>query len=298
MSWQASKIVWENSKQTGGLKLTLLAIADFASPGNGWTCEAAIDTLAGMVGVSDRQIQKNLKALEDRGELVVERQIGRGNTNQYSLKPLIKGELEDTFNNTEKVNSSTEKVNSRVIKGELEDTQTNLTNLTNKNKTRADETLIALFEGMTAFTPPYETTDAYAEDWLAPAQAILSQSKDFAEAEARITYAIQHLRKIRYTIVSPKSVLKTALNWQPGDKAGTKQTTPHANGTNGSAADAIWDTALSHARRGDANFADPALRAAVVSYGWPKLQAIPEGKENFYKSDFMRIYHDKSTATP
>lgn len=134
MSWQASKYVWENSKQTGGMKLTLLAIADFASPQNGWTCEAAIETIAEMVGVSDRQIKKNLKALEDAGELNVSRNIGRGNTNIYSLLPLvkgepqdIKGEPQDTLNEQEKVNSSTEKVNSRVVKGEPQDTQTNIT---------------------------------------------------------------------------------------------------------------------------------------------------------------------------
>lgn len=164
------------------------------------------------------------------------------------------------------------------------------------NKTRGDAELIAFFEGMTAFTSPYETTDAYAEDWLAPMQAILGQSKDFAEAEARVTYAIQHLRKIRYTIISPKSILKTALNWQPGDKVGEKSS---ANGNghhvNGSASN-VWDTALDHARRGDPNFADQTLKAAVRAFGWPKLQAIPPGKENFYKSDFMRIYDDKSAT--
>lgn len=260
MSWQASKIVWENSKQTGGLKLTLLAIADFASPGNGWTCEAAIETLAGMVGVSDRQIKKNLKALEGCGELVIERQIGRGNTNQYSLAPLVKGELEDTFYQQEKVNPSTEKVNSGVIKGEPEDTQTNRTKITNKNKTRGDETLIAFFEGMTAFTPPHETTDTYAEDWLAPMQAILGQSKDFAEAEARVTYAIQHLRKIRYTIISPKSILKTALNWQPGDKAGSNG--HYANGSNGNTP--------------DKNQAMENIRKAVTTYGAKKYKQAME----------------------
>lgn len=196
--------------------MTLLAIADFASPQNGWTCEAAIETLADMVGVSDRQIKKNLKALEDCGELVVERQIGRGNTNQYSLKPLIKGEPQDTLNEQEKVNSGTEKVNSGVIKGEPQDTQTNRTKLTNKNKTRADESLIAFFEGMTAFTPPYETTDAYAEEWLQPVQAILSQSADYSEAENRLTWAIQEMRRKRYTIKSPKSCLTMALNWHDG----------------------------------------------------------------------------------
>lgn len=164
-----------------------------------------------------------------------------------------------------------------------------------KNKTRGDETLISFFEGMTAFTPPHYTTDAYAEDWLAPMQAILGQSKDFAEAEARVTYAIQHLRKIRYTIISPKSILKTALNWQPGDKAG--ENGHHSNGNGAAAHGDVWDKVLAHARRGDPNFTDPALKAAVIAFGWPKLQSIPTGDENFYRKDFMRIYHEQSATT-
>lgn len=100
-------------------------------------------------------------------------------------------------------------------------------------RTREDVALIALFEGMTGFTPPHDTTDMYAEEWLAPTRSILSQSRDFAEAEKRLTYAIIHLRKIRYTIKSPKSLLVTALNWYPDAIAGEK-----SNGTNGYAAHA------------------------------------------------------------
>ena len=239
MSWQASKIVWEKSKQTGGLKLTLLAIADFARPENGWTCEASIETLAKMVGVSDRQIKKNLKALEDCGELVVERQIGRGNTNQYSLKPLIKGEPDDTFYEQEKVNSSAEKVNSGAVKGEPDDTQTNITKLTNENKIRGDVQLVSYFEGMTGFTPPHNTTDNYAEDWLVPIHAILGQSQSVDEAMERLDFAIQEMRRKRYTIKSPRSCLTMALNWQPGDKPGGRPSINSSDATSNDKAIAL-----------------------------------------------------------
>jgi len=85
----------------------------------------------------------------------------------------------------------------------------------------------------------------------------------------------------------------------PQNSHGSKQ----ANGrspspSNGTADDgSVWDLVLAHARRGDSKFDDPAIRAAVVAYGWPKLQGIPTGKENFYKPDFMRIYHEQSTVT-
>lgn len=55
----------------------------------------------------------------------------------------------------------------------------------------------------------------------------------------------------------------------------------------------VWELALQHARRGDSSFSDPALKAAVRAFGWRKLQDIKAGDENFYRKEFMRIYHDQ-----
>lgn len=59
---------------------------------------------------------------------------------------------------------------------------------------------------------------------------------------------------------------------------------------------AIWDTVLQHARRGDSKFSDPVVTTAVRAFGWPKLQNIKPGDENFHRKEFLRIYHEQSTA--
>jgi hypothetical protein len=167
---------------------------------------------------------------------------------------------------------------------------------TNKNKkVRGDVQLIALFEGMTGFTPPHDATDIYAEDWLTPSQAILSQSSDFAQAEARLTWAIQEMRRKHYTIKSIKSCLTMALNWQPVPQPSTNG--HRANGRASPDDGNIWDTVLQYARRGDSGFTDPAMKTAVRAFGWRKLQDIKPGDENFYRKEFMRIYHEQSATT-
>lgn len=123
MSIEVSKMVWANSKQTGGLKLTLLALADYCRPENGLKCWPSIPTIAEMVGTNERQIKRNLAKLEELGELIILRNVGRSNTNLYDLSPL-KGVTDDTISEEEKVSSETEKVSSETIKGVTDDTQT------------------------------------------------------------------------------------------------------------------------------------------------------------------------------
>ena len=129
---QANKHIWNNSKQTGGLKLTLLAIAEFANEKNGWKCYPSIETLADMVGVTERQIKRNINQLEESGEIIVHRNTGRGNANIYDLSPIIKGDIcdrkgdmGDTLYEEEKVTSVTERVTSVTIKGDMGVTPTN-----------------------------------------------------------------------------------------------------------------------------------------------------------------------------
>lgn len=123
MSIEAYKMVWHNSKQTGGLKLTMLALAEYCNKKNAYKCWPSIRTLAQMVGTSERQIKRNIVKLEEAGEIVILRNVGRSNTNLYDLSPL-KGDTHDTFYETEKVTPVTEKVTSEVIKGDTHVTQT------------------------------------------------------------------------------------------------------------------------------------------------------------------------------
>lgn len=100
MSFEAYEAVWsikatKELKFTGGLRLTLLAIAEFASAKNGYTCEAAIGTLAEMVGTKPRQIERNVRELEGMKLLTTQINRGRGNTNVYCIAHLIKPVTQD-----------------------------------------------------------------------------------------------------------------------------------------------------------------------------------------------------------
>ena len=88
MSIEAYTAAW-NTPITGGQKLTLLALADFASAENGYTCYASIDTLAMMIGTERRQIQRNLAELAKTKYIKIGVCRGRGNTNVYDLTPIM-----------------------------------------------------------------------------------------------------------------------------------------------------------------------------------------------------------------
>lgn len=143
MSIEAYTAVWNHSQQTGGLRLTLLALADYASRANNYTCEASIATLANKVKVSQRQMTRNIKALEDAGEVAVFEQRGRGNTNIVSLSPLMvkvtcvsgfgednmtstspNAELENLTSETEKVTPVTQNLTSEAVKPDTDVTRT------------------------------------------------------------------------------------------------------------------------------------------------------------------------------
>lgn len=116
MSWQASKTVWEHSKQTGYAKLLLLAIADIAdATGKAWP---SIGKLAEMINVEERSAKRLIKQCEDAGELLISRACGRGNTNEYIITYCEKGDTPDTIMEEIKGDPTAQKGDSTVIKGD------------------------------------------------------------------------------------------------------------------------------------------------------------------------------------
>ncbi len=75
--------VWEHSKQTEGALLVLLSIADFADDDG--MAYPAIPRLAKKARLTDRQVQRVLRRIEDAGELTITRGIGRGQSNIYHV---------------------------------------------------------------------------------------------------------------------------------------------------------------------------------------------------------------------
>lgn len=136
-----------------GERLLLLALAEHIPDGK-HTCWPAVETLAGMIGVGDRQTQRIVRSLEDAGVIVVNVGRGRGHTTLYGLliglspeeqarvRQVVKGDIavspnepikgdisglkgdikDDTAMSPfieEKVTFPTEKVTSEVVKGDI-----------------------------------------------------------------------------------------------------------------------------------------------------------------------------------
>ena len=149
MSIKIMTRVWDLSEHKGTARLLLLALADHASDdGVAWP---GIPRLAHKTKVTERQVKRLLRTLEQSGELYTNVQGGRGNANLYLItlgfsedeirKTLVqrfefeleeastiaqeiakKGDTHVTFSESEKVTSRAEKVTpaspepSRIIK--------------------------------------------------------------------------------------------------------------------------------------------------------------------------------------
>lgn len=84
MSWQAVTWVLENSEATLGSRLILICIASHANR-EGRNAFPSIDTIAKETLMSRREIIYAIQSMEELGELIVIRGIGRGNPNHYEL---------------------------------------------------------------------------------------------------------------------------------------------------------------------------------------------------------------------
>lgn len=83
MSIKVMSAVWENSSQTGGSLLVLLALADFA--GDNGECYPAVKTLAEKARMSERNARYVLRGLEAAGEIATVVGGGRHGTSGYLI---------------------------------------------------------------------------------------------------------------------------------------------------------------------------------------------------------------------
>lgn len=106
--------LWERTTARGSALLVLLAIADRADA-SGLAC-ASVEALARMVHLTDRQVQKIVRALEVEGELYVDRGSGRGRTSAYRVLALVPERANPTtpFEPTEGGAAESERVNPSV----------------------------------------------------------------------------------------------------------------------------------------------------------------------------------------
>jgi biotin operon repressor len=91
MSGKATFWAWEQ-KVSGYTKLVLLSIADNANDFGGWSMSRAY--IAEKVGISDRQVAREVAKLKEAGLLNVEYNKGIKGTNYYQLNIKIKGDTQ------------------------------------------------------------------------------------------------------------------------------------------------------------------------------------------------------------
>ena len=221
MSIEAYKAAWD-SDCSGSVKLTLLAIADFSSKKNSYSCMASIATLARMVSVSNRQIKRNIAALENAGLIKIDYGQGRSNTNIYSMITLIKGDTHDTLNENikgdthdQKVTPMTpfikEKVTPVTVKGDTHDTLS----FTIPNNNKEGDPIQSLSDYFTSIAGVFPSASNYDVNWLAPLKLYFEKCGDLETAKETINRAVDFARNgssTRYTISSPRSIATIIAN--------------------------------------------------------------------------------------
>lgn len=84
MSIRVMSMVWENGPEKASERMLLLALADNANDAGG-RCFPSVETLARKCCLSERQVQRVLRSLEEGGWILVEFGNGRHGTNQYQI---------------------------------------------------------------------------------------------------------------------------------------------------------------------------------------------------------------------
>lgn len=212
MSIEAYKAAWATDC-AGSVKLTLLAIAEFASKKNGYTCTASIKTLANMISASPRQTKRNLATLEKLELITIERNKGRSYTNIYSINALMKGDTHDTIKEEIKVTPMTNKGDTQGRKGDTHDTLTvnNPIEPLLGDRNEVDE-LAQYFQSVAGVFPNPGSYEAY---WIDPLQLYLENAGSLEDAKQVIKRAVDFARngsEKRYTISSPRSIATIVAN--------------------------------------------------------------------------------------
>ena len=105
MSFEATQAVRKHSKQKRSAFLLLLTIADYVNEKKGGVAWAGVPRLADAARMSERQVQRLTRVLENSGELQVLRQQGPHGTNLYkvclpkNLVVSVAGDVGDTSGN-------------------------------------------------------------------------------------------------------------------------------------------------------------------------------------------------------
>jgi len=122
MSFRVVQAVWDRSTRRGTERLVLLAIADSVNDNQGGVAWLAVAKLAKKARLSERQVQRHIRALQKSGELQVSLGAGPKGANLYKIC-LSAENPERGEDIVTGANSSNEAVTSAPLKGDASVTQ-------------------------------------------------------------------------------------------------------------------------------------------------------------------------------
>jgi Helix-turn-helix domain len=183
MSIRVMSMVWENGPEKASERMLLLALADNANDAGG-RCFPSVETLARKCCLSERQVQRVLRSLEEGGWILVEFGNGRHVTNQYQIvvekvayTPPV-SPVTPWGDEPETVTSATETVTSATEKGD-----------THVTRTTREPSLQPPLATMAAFALDRETVDQKFDRWwkVVPKQVARGRArKTFSTAVKKV----------------------------------------------------------------------------------------------------------------
>lgn len=218
MGIQVMNAVWRHSKSQGRQRLVLLAIADHQGELGAWP---SIATLSTMANASERSIQRDIKALAELGELIVESRSaptqGQYKANRYWVN--LPGSPEVTDGDSEVTKTASE-----VTDSASEVTAGGVLTLNRTLNRNLKETLVSDFDRFWESYPRKTDKGSARRAFTtatkkADAELIISKAKAYADDP--------NLPERKY-IKHPATWLN-AEAWENGPLPERKKRTPEAN---------------------------------------------------------------------
>lgn len=163
--------VLDSSRSKGTARLLMVVLAEQAHEDG--VCWPGIERLARRVNTSDRNIQLLTRELEAQGELIVEVNAGRGNTNLYRVLPPATARrlIEELTAQLEKVKNSAEKVKISALLEKVKSSAEKVKDSAEKVKSSAQKVKPSSPEPLEPIEPKREPTAAGAREDAAAAAA-------------------------------------------------------------------------------------------------------------------------------
>lgn len=189
-------------------------------------CSASQERMSDELGIDRRTIIQHLDTLVEKGYLHVKKEIGKTNvyfdTGKANLCINLTGGVKINHTTCEKNSQVPVKINhSNIVFKKDTKREDNKVKFNTDENFKNFESVLNSFVQSSKITPPKETSLEFEREWDAPIVDMLQSAEgDSVLVCKNIAAAIARLDKSKYTINSPKSILKTVKSLIGGNKRG------------------------------------------------------------------------------